>query len=171
MSAANDILLDAYDRVAESVPQLLDGLSTEAAAWRPAPGANSIGWLVWHLTRVLDDHLADVAGDPQVAVSQGFEERLGLDLPSGDTGYGHSSDDVAKVRFDDLGVLAEYHAAVQQQVAGYLARAEHFDRVVDERWDPPVTLSSRLVSVADDMARHIGQAQYVAGLWEQQENG
>jgi hypothetical protein len=38
------------------------------------------------------------------------------------------------------------------------------DRIVDERWDPPVSLGVRLVSVADDSAQHIGQAAYVKGL-------
>ena len=38
------------------------------------------------------------------------------------------------------------------------------DRVVDERWDPPVTLGVRLVSVADDDIQHAGQAAFVRGL-------
>jgi hypothetical protein len=38
------------------------------------------------------------------------------------------------------------------------------DRVVDKRWDPPVTLGVRLVSVVDDDAQHVGQAAYVRGL-------
>ena len=140
MGAANDLLLDGYDRIAQSVPDVLDGLGTDGAAWRPDDESNSVGWLVWHLTRVMDDHLAGLTGDKQVLTSEGYDERLGLDLPVGDTGYGHDAGDVAKVRFADL------------------------DRVVDERWDPPVTLGVRLVSVLDDAARHVGQAQYLRGL-------
>jgi hypothetical protein len=164
MSDANDLLLDAYDRIGESVPAVLDGLTPEDAAYRPDERANSVGWLVWHLTRVMDSHLADAAGDEQVSASDGFEERLALDLPPGDTGYGHDPADVDKVRVEDLGLLAEYHAAVQAKAARYLGGVTDFDRVVDTRWDPPVTLSARLVSVLDDAARHIGQAQYVRGL-------
>jgi hypothetical protein len=166
MAAANDLLTDALSRVGDSVPDVLDGLGTDAAAWRPDAEANSIGWLVWHLTRVLDSHLADAAGEPQVLVTGGYDERLALDLPAGDTGYGHGTDEVAKVRFADLADLTAYHRAVQEWVASYLAGVTDFDRVVDERWDPPVTLGVRLVSVVDDCARHIGQAQYVRGLLE-----
>jgi hypothetical protein len=36
--------------------------------------------------------------------------------------------------------------------------------VVDRRWDPPVTLGVRLVSVVNDCAQHVGQAAYVRGL-------
>lgn len=164
MSDANDLLLDAYGRVAESVPTVLDGLSTDDAAYQPDDRANSIGWLVWHLTRVIDSHLAHATGDEQIL--EGYEERLGLDLPAGDTGYGHTPDDAAKVRFADLAVLVEYHAAVQEKAASYLAEVTDLDRVVDTHWDPPVTLSARLVSVVDDAARHIGQAEYVRGLVE-----
>jgi hypothetical protein len=36
--------------------------------------------------------------------------------------------------------------------------------VVDEAWDPPVTLGVRLVSVIDDCAQHAGQAAFVRGI-------
>ncbi len=38
------------------------------------------------------------------------------------------------------------------------------DRVVDESWDPPVTLGVRLVSVVNDNTQHAGQAAFVRGL-------
>ena len=49
---------------------------------------------------------------------------------------------------------------------GYLATltAGDLDRIVDERWDPPVTLGVRLVSIVDDDIQHAGQAAYVRGL-------
>ncbi len=164
MGAANDLLLDGFDRIAQSVPDVLDGLDTDRAAWRPGPEANSVGWLVWHLTRVIDDHLAGLTGEEQVLTAGGYDERLGLDLPAGDTGYGHDAAQVAKVRFADVGALAAYHRAVQEQAASYLATVTGLERIVDDRWDPPVTLGVRLVSVLDDAARHIGQAQYLRGL-------
>jgi hypothetical protein len=166
MAAANDLLTDALARVAESVPDVLEGLGTDDAAWGPDAEANSIGWLVWHLTRVLDSHIADAAGEEQVLVTGSYAHRLGLDLPTGDTGYAHGSDEVARVRFADLAELTAYHLAVQEMATSYLSGVSDFDRVVDERWDPPVTLGVRLVSVVDDCARHIGQAQYVRGLLE-----
>ena len=41
---------------------------------------------------------------------------------------------------------------------------EELDRIVDRRWDPPVTLGVRLVSIAEDGLQHMGQAVYVRGL-------
>ena len=164
MTAANVLLLDAFGRIGESVPAVLDGLTPDQSAWRPTPRANSIGWLVWHLTRVLDGHIADLTSDEQVWLSRGFADSFGLDLGRRDTGYGHRPDQVAKVVVDPVSLLADYHAATQDAVRPFLEEVTDFDRIVDSRWDPPVTLGVRLVSVVDDMARHIGQAEYVRGL-------
>ena len=164
MTAANVLLLDAFGRIGESVPAVLDGLTPDQSAWRPTPGANSIGWLVWHLTRVLDGHIADLTSDEQVWLSRGFADSFGLDLGRRDTGYGHRPEQVAKVVVDPVSLLADYHAATQDAVRPFLEEVTDFDRIVDTRWDPPVTLGVRLVSVVDDMARHIGQAEYVRGL-------
>ena len=40
--------------------------------------------------------------------------------------------------------------------------AKDLDRVVDKRWNPPVTLGVRLISIADDDIQHAGQANYSA---------
>lgn len=160
-----DLLRDGFGRIVEDGVTVVDGLSRSELEHRPTPEANPIGWLVWHLTRVQDDHLADAAGRPQVWTEQGYADRFGLDLPDGDTGYGHTADEVAKVQVEAAD-LADYlravHAVVDEYVAGL--GPEDLDRIVDTRWDPPVSLGVRLVSVLDDSARHLGQAAYVRGL-------
>lgn len=159
------LLEDAFGRLEESLDGVVGELSVDELAWTPAPGTNPIAWLVWHLARVLDDHVAGAFDRPQVWESQGFRERLALDLPADDTGYGHGPDEVARVRAsgDDL---AAYAGAVLAANAADVRSLtpDALDRVVDERWDPPVTLGVRLVSVLDDAARHLGQAEYVRGL-------
>lgn len=63
-------------------------------------------------------------------------------------------------------MLLDYHRAVVDRSLAYLRglSAADLDRVVDENWDPPVTLGVRLVSVLDDDFQHAGQAAYVRGL-------
>ncbi|MFD6415774.1 DUF664 domain-containing protein [Streptomyces sp. NPDC060194] len=163
---STELLLDAYDRIRESVHAAVADLSADDLATRPAPDANSVGWLVWHLTRVQDDHVADVAGTEQVWSGQGWADRFGLDLPVGDTGYGHDSDQVAKVRVGSPELLTGYYEAVHERTLGYLRGLEagDLDEVVDENWDPPVTLGARLVSVLADDLQHAGQAAYARGL-------
>ncbi|MCW2753409.1 MAG: hypothetical protein JWQ32_820 [Marmoricola sp.] len=159
------VLADAIGRVRDAVPEVLDGLDEDDLAWRPDPEANSIGWLIWHLTRVADDHVAEVAGVEQVWTSAGWFERFGLPFAPQVHGYGHTPADVAEVRVAG-GLLADYHRETMDLVLRYVATLQpaDLDRVVDERWDPPVTLGVRLVSVVNDLTQHLGQAAYVRGL-------
>ncbi|MGW1784081.1 mycothiol transferase [Streptomyces sp. NPDC002143] len=163
---AKDILIDGYNRIQEEVHAAVEGLAPDRLGARPGDSANSIAWLVWHLTRVQDDHIADAFGIDQVWLSQDWEKRFGLDLPRHDTGYGHSAAQVAKVQVADGGLLTGYHDAVHAQSLTALRTltAADLERVVDERWDPPVTLGVRLVSVLSDDLQHVGQAAYVRGL-------
>ncbi|AYN42908.1 DinB family protein [Streptomyces dangxiongensis] len=163
---AKDILIDGYGRVREEVHAVLDGLGPDELHHRPAPDANTVAWLVWHLTRVQDDHVADAFGLDQVWLSQDWEKRFGLGLPRHDTGYGHSPAEVAKVRVESAGLLTGYYDAVHAQTLDALRSlaAKDLERVVDERWDPPVTLGTRLVSVLSDDLQHVGQAAYLKGM-------
>ncbi|GJF25517.1 MULTISPECIES: mycothiol transferase [Streptomyces] len=163
---AKDILIEGYGRIQEEVHTAVEGLDPDGLNARPADDANSVAWLVWHLTRVQDDHIADAFGLDQVWLTQDWEKRFGLDLPRRDTGYGHSSAKVAKVRVDSADLLTGYYDAVHEQTLGALRSlaAKDLERVVDDNWDPPVTLGVRLVSVLSDDLQHVGQAAYVRGL-------
>ncbi|PXY37170.1 hypothetical protein DI005_36850 [Prauserella sp. PE36] len=161
-----ELLKDAFGRIREEVHAAVDGLTGEQLAHRVDKDANSIAWLVWHLTRVQDDHVADVAGLDQVWTAKGWADRFGLPFPAGDIGYGHSSADVAKVRVGSPQLLVDYHDAVCEQTIGYVEGLSDDDLevVVDENWDPPVTLGVRLVSVIGDDLQHVGQAAFVRGI-------
>ncbi|HLN16951.1 MAG TPA: DinB family protein [Acidimicrobiales bacterium] len=162
-----EVLVDAFGRVAEAVDEALAGLTTEQLAFRIDGEANSIAWLVWHLTRIQDDHIAAVAGTEQVWTAAGWEKRFGLRLDPRDTGYGHSSEDVAAV-VGDAELLSGYHHDVLAATGRFLDTVTDGDlsTVVDTRFDPPVTLGVRLVSVIADDLEHVGQAAYARGIIE-----
>jgi uncharacterized damage-inducible protein DinB len=161
-----DVLIELYDRIPPLVHDAADGLDAEALQWRPSSEANSIGWLLWHLIRVQDHHVSAVLEEPQVWTTGDWSSRFGLEPDPHKTGYGHSADDVGAVRPDGPEALTDYCSAVTSRTRTFLAGLDEaaLDRVVDERWDPPVTLGVRLVSVADDDIQHAGQAAYVRGL-------
>src|SRR5690349_10640341 len=92
------VLADTIERVREQVPAIVEGLSEEDLAWRPDPGANSIAWLVWHLTRVADDHVAEVAGSDQVWTAAGWYDKFALPFPPEAHGWNFDADQVAQVR-------------------------------------------------------------------------
>ena len=163
---ANEVLTEAFGRLPDLVQGAVQGLSAEQLRRPPAEGANTVAWLVWHLTRVQDGHVAELLDAEQVYISGGWAAKFGLEPDPSDTGYGHTAAQVAAVAPASWHVLVDYYGAVHARTAEYLAglTAEDLDRVVDEDWDPPVTLGVRLVSVLDDDTQHAGQAAYVRGL-------
>jgi uncharacterized damage-inducible protein DinB len=162
----NDLLMDGYGRLPDLVRSAVEGLTPEDLRWTPGPTANPIGWLVWHLSRVQDSHIAELLGSRQVYVDGPWAARFGLAPDPQDTGYEHTIEQVGSVLPETAQALVAYHDAVHARTLELLrgmAEAD-LDRVVDERWDPPVTLGVRLVSVLDDDLQHAGQAAYVRGL-------
>ena len=160
------LLLELYGRIPPLARRSVDGVELDQLTERPAPGANTIAWLVWHLTRVQDHHVAELLEIDQLWVTGDWAEQFGLDADPSNTGYGHTADEVAAVRPERPEVLLEYLDAVDARtrtMLGDLADAD-LDRIVDRRWDPPVTLGVRLVSIADDGLQHAGQAAYIRGL-------
>jgi DinB superfamily len=187
LTAAQELLRDSFTRLIEHVDELTDGLTEEVASYRPTSQANSIGWLIWHSARVQDIQVCDIAKtladgrsdkprseddgrsdkprSEDVWTRDGWVDRFGLDLPRDDTGYGHSADAVAKVRAS-VELLAGYYHAVHDMTLEFVETLTDADleRIVDRRWDPPVTASARLVSIVDDCAQHLGQAAYLRGI-------
>ncbi len=162
-----EVLAEAFGRIGGMVHGAVRGLSKDQLAYQVDAGANPIVWLVWHLTRVQDDHVAEVASNEQVWTSQGWAERFGLPLPVADHGYGHQPEQVALVT-GDSDTLLGYYDAVERATLEFvrMLRAGDLDRIVDTRWTPPVTLGARLVSVICDDVAHAGQAAYVRGVIE-----
>ena len=160
-----EVLTDAFGRVREEVHAAVDGLTEEQLAYRVDGTANSIAWLVWHLTRIQDDHVCGVTGAEQAWTSDGWAKRFGLPFSDRATGYGDTSEDVAAVRAS-AELLTAYYDAVHERTLRYVAGVTDADlpRVVDEGWDPPVTLGVRLVSVISDDLEHAGQAAFVRGI-------
>jgi hypothetical protein len=165
VATIDDILADALSRVRENVHDVLGRLDDAQLVAEPAPGANTVAWLVWHLTRVLDGHLAEVVQKPEVWTDGGWAERFALPFDDSASGYGMTPEEVRQVRASGE-LLGGYFDATYDMASGVLRGLGDgdYDRVVDERWDPPVTLAVRLVSVIDDAAQHVGQAGYAAGI-------
>ncbi|MHA7283189.1 mycothiol transferase [Arthrobacter sp. TMS2-4] len=161
-----EVLTEAFGRLPDLVRGAVRGLDADQLSVRPGGSANPIAWLIWHLTRVEDNHLAEAFGHEQVWLADGFADRWDLPLDHGDTGYGHSRDQVDAVRVTSAQQLLDYFDAVHRLAGSLVADLDEQDlhQVVDERWDPPVTLLVRLVSVLDDAVQHAGQAAYARGI-------
>jgi Protein of unknown function (DUF664) len=143
------VFLELYGRIPPLARHAVEGVELAGLTEPPAPGANPIAWLVWHLARIQDHHVTEVLGAEQIWIAEDWAPRFGLDPDPANTGFGHSAREAVDARTRSM--LREL-------------TPPDLDRIVDRRWDPPVTLGVRLVSVADDALQHAGQAAYVRGL-------
>lgn len=160
------LLTELYGRIPPLVREAVEGLGPDDLLRAPRSGANPIGWLGWHIGRVLDHQIAELVPEPQLWVTGDRASQFGLEPDPSNTGFGHDADDVAGVQPRSATAIVEYVDAVGDRARAYLRTLDphDLDRVVDEAWDPPVTLGVRLVSVADDCLQHAGQAAYARGL-------
>ncbi|MFH5823950.1 DinB family protein [Georgenia sp. AZ-5] len=162
-----ELLIEAYSRVPDGIYRVLDGLDPTGLTARPDAEANSIAWIVWHVARSQDAQVAEVADADEAWLADGWSDRFDLPFDDAATGYGQTSEEVAAVRASAED-LRGYLEDVQRRTLEFLSTLadEDLDRIVDERWDPPVSLGVRLVSIVADGLQHLGQAAYVRGLYE-----
>ncbi len=164
----NETFLDLADRAEVNVKSL-PSLTSDQINAHPAGHPNSIAWLLWHAGRVLDVLGSSLAGTEQLWETQDFKSRFGLGELGDGTGVGHSTDEAAQIKVDDLDLLIEYVAENLRAYRHYVATLEDnavFDEVISESKDAPETLQARMTLIIVDALRHIDQALYVAGMTE-----
>lgn len=165
----HDILLDAFGRIPPLYAEAVEGLDVTELLWRPEVDGvknNSIGWIAWHLARMEDAQVAQLAGRDQVWLAGGWYRRSGVPYQPHAMGYGMGEAEVATFDVTGAQVLLDYYAAVHErsvEVIRSLSDAQ-LARVVDTSYTPPVTVAVRLVSVVDDASQHVGQLAYLRGL-------
>jgi hypothetical protein len=171
------LLRDGFGRVSEGLESLLEEAEPRMLRFRASRHSNSMAWLVWHLTRIQDDHFAHLAGALDVEaereqcwISRDWASRFNLPYGQLDTGYGHSSDQVADFGMYDGEYLLGYHRDVHEQAMGILSTLHESDlsTVIDRRWNPPVTAGARLISILNETASHLGQAEFLQGIFADQ---
>ena len=158
------VLTEGFGRITELYAGVAEGLGSDQLRHRPGGSGNPIGWLLWHLARVQDHHVAGLSGQPQVW--EQWQERFGLPNDTDDIGYGHTSEQVDAIEIEAPQLLVGYHLEVTLATARYLQTVDEkeLEREVDQNWDPPVTAGQRLISIQGDCLQHLGQAAYVKGL-------
>ncbi len=162
---SKDLLTDAYGHIKRIVHQAVEGLDADKLAWRPEEGANSIAWLVWHLTRLQDGHLATTTGLDEAWLTDGWAGKFSKSADKAINGQGDGPEDVAALQAD-AETLFGYHDFVHGRTANYLANMEPDDleRIIDTSYTPPVKAGIRLVSIIQDNMQHAGQARYLRGI-------
>ena len=163
---SNAIVIDALGRIQNTIRRVLDGMTPDQLYYRPAENSNSTAWVIWHLTRVQDHHISDMGGLEQLWTSDGWHARFGMEADGKNTGTGHTSGNVAKIR-PDAETLQSYYDAVYERTKAVLSSltSEDMDRELDEpQYNPLPTIGVRCASIISDNTQHVGQAAYIKGL-------
>jgi hypothetical protein len=163
---SRDLLRDAFTRLRELVHMSATGLGQPGLTYRPEPGANSIAWLIWHLTRIKDDHVSEVAGLEQAWVTDGWAAKFWMEPVPKNGGRGHGPEQLAAISPGGPDLLIAYHDAVSDRTFAYLKTVDEneLDRIIDRSYDPPVSVGVRLVILISDNIQHVGRARYLRGI-------
>ena len=162
----SDCLEQTYLRLMETC----DGLTGEQMAWRPAPTANNIGFILWHMTRNEDARISRTAGrqgdfEQDLWVTGGWFERFGQPETAPDPGDRLGLQSLAIPGPD---VLLTYAEAVSSRTMRFLASLD--DASLNEHMggrEARQTLGGSLRHVIVHKNNHHGQIDYLRGLQEE----
>ena len=163
------LVRDLVHRVDRDVAAVLAGIDPALLDVAVEPGTNTIGWLLWHLTRSQDRNVNELRGQTQVWLSQRWCARFDRPADAGDTGYGHTLEDLSRFRSPRPETLLAYHRTVVASVDAYLDTVAEDDL---HRLSRSPTLGNtlivqqRLVGVLVEGLEHVGQAAILRGILE-----
>ncbi len=162
------LITDYFIRISDELERVLDGLTIEDLNKQPVPGANSIGWLAWHLTRSDDRNLSELYRKQQLWIKDRWHERFGRVPDPSETGVGHNSEEMVSFESPDGKTILKYHHAVLERAKKYiennLSEAELKRRVKSPTLKNTNTVRGRLLGIVSEGFQHVGQAAYVRGL-------
>ena len=161
------LMAGSFEQVQAEAERVMDGLTLTDALRQPHPDSNSVGWLVWHLTRVQDSSVAGFMEEEQLWTKDGWAVRFGRKPDPRDTGSGQNSAQVAAFKVKDTSILIDYLRAVSARTSKYingLSASDLDKKVAGTPFQPPPSVGSYLVMVLSDNLQHAGQAGYVRGL-------
>lgn len=161
------LISDLFTRISEELERVLEGLPAGDLNRQPSPDSNSIGWLLWHLTRSHDRNMSEIAGREQVWIRDGWYARFGREPDAGETGAKHTVEQAAAFNAPDSETILGYHRAVSGEIQDYLETVTD-DELACQSTSPTLgitnTVRGRLVGVLSEGFQHAGQAAYVRGL-------
>lgn len=166
---SGEFITGLFERIVQVLETALEGLNEEEINRQPDPACNSIGWLVWHLTRVQDMFISRLTDKEQVWITGKWYEKFGREANPRDAGYGHTPEDLAGFKAPDVKTLMDYHQATLEKTRQYTGKltGEELSREIDDPRTPVV--AARLTAFISDNLQHAGQAAYLRG-WIKSQN-
>ena len=170
------------ENVKRVTDRALDGLTPTELKWQPRPDANSIGLILFHMTRMEDGLIQFlIQRKPQIWETEKWYDKLGK--PKTDTGSHYTPEQVASFQVPNLKDLQEYGIAARQKTLEFLQSLtpEKLDMKVElPPMGPPPgpagqagpprrppfepIVGPMLVALVTHLAQHAGEICYLRGL-------
>ncbi len=168
--AGSDVIKTSLERNWGMVDRALDGLDDTMLAQQISGETNSIAWLLFHMTRVVDTFInTRLQSKPQLWIQDGWCEKCGLSDDPETTGQGWSSEKVAAWTVPSRVVLLGYFEATKAAAREYLDGLSDADlgatRIVPPATEPR-SVSEMLGILVYDNVTHGGQIAFLRGYYE-----
>lgn len=164
----NQFIEDSLNREYQLLTEAVQDLTLEELAWQPGPQSNPIGWTLWHMLRVEDMWVQFFAQrQPELWERDGWHEKFGL--PTRDTGFGHTAEQVASFTVLDLTTLLQYGEAVRTSTLAYLQGLSPADFEATPWSDRPnmwwhdFPVGDMFRQIIGELYQHLGQIAYLKG--------
>ena len=156
---------DCLEQVQIRLLGTCEGMTQEEVLWRPAPYANNIGFILWHVTRAEDNLVTRLEGGPAQWVAGGWYEKFGQPVDSPDPGDRMG---LRALAIPDLTVLMGYAQAVGEQTRRLTSNltADRLDQPIGPS-RPEQTVAGTLRHLITHKNNHHGQVDYIRGLQNQ----
>ncbi|MGE3536690.1 MAG: DinB family protein [Candidatus Tectimicrobiota bacterium] len=163
-------LLTALERNWEMVDATLAPLDEAIMARRPTEQCNSIAWILWHMTRVVDTFIhTRLRAQAQLWIKDGWAGQFGMPADPDERGVGWTAAQVVNWSAPARSVQLGYYEALKQATRTYLRSLSDADLEV-RRVIPPVpeprSVAAALGQMTWDNVAHGGQIAYLRGLFQ-----
>ena len=144
-------------------------LTSEQLGWRPTLKSNHIRWIVWHMFRVEDFWIQFfIQAKLELWESNGWYQKF--NLPTRDTGFQHSAEQIADFPDIDFDVLLQYGCEVRSATSAYLSGlipSQYLDVPRSRR--PEMSIGEVFRQITGEFYQHLGHISYIKGLMKDNE--
>jgi len=163
-------LLTAHQRNWDMIDAALEGLDDATMSRQPDPECNSVAWILWHMSRVVDTFVhTRLQEKPQVWVQDGWHQKFGMAPDPEDRGVGWTAEQVRAWKAPSKDVQLGYYQAVRARARDFMSSRSYAD-LEKQKLIPPVTeprtVAAALGQMTWDAVAHGGQIAYLRGLYK-----
>ena len=167
--SATETALSALERNWGMVDRALEDVDDAVLGTQPNSQSNSMGWLLWHMTRIVDRFVHTwCQDDPQLWVKGGWSDKFGLEDDVNNKGQGWTEEQVAAWQLPTKNLLVGYYDAVKTAAREYIQSlsASDLERQLTLPPRPTASVGSFLGVMVYDNCVHGGQIAYLRGYYK-----